>query len=94
MFATLAKLHTYPELLRLRNYDEIYPCFWKAFSLIETVFVNFAFVAFPRKPGRPRDYAFLDRTQEGFNSDLWPQWHARKEMHARGGVWEASQRRR
>ena len=25
------------------------------------------FVAFPRKPGRPHDYAHLDRTQEGFD---------------------------
>ena len=59
----LAKLHTYPELLGLRNYDEIYPCF-------EKVSLNFVFVAFPRKPGRPRDYAHLNRTQEGFDSDL------------------------
>ena len=27
MFATLANLDTYPQLLRLRNYDEIYACF-------------------------------------------------------------------
>ena len=72
----------------------MYACFWKGSSLNETGFLNFVFVAFPRKPGRPRDYAHLDRTQEGFDSDLWPQWHARKEMHARGGVWEVSRRRR
>ena len=84
MSATLEKLHTYLELLRQENYDEIY---WKGF-------LNFVVVAFPRKPGWSRDYTHLDRTQEGFDSDLWPQWHARKEMHARGGVWEVSQRRR
>ena len=33
-------------------------------------FFNFVFVAFPRKPGRPRDYTHLDHTQEGFDSDL------------------------
>ena len=55
---------------------------------------NFVYIAFPRKPGRPRDYAHLDRTQKGFNSDLWSQWHDRKEMHARGGVWEVGHRRR
>ena len=33
-------------------------------------FFNFVFVAFPRKPGRPRDYAYLNRTKEGFDSDL------------------------
>ena len=87
-------LHTYPEVLCFRNYDANYPCLWKGCSLNWNGFSNFVFVAFPRKPSRPCDYAHLDRTQKGFDGHLWSQWHTRKEMHARGGVWEASQRRR
>ena len=38
MFAWLAKLHTFLEVLHQRNYDEIYACFWKGSSSIKTVF--------------------------------------------------------
>ena len=43
MFATLTKLHTYLELYYytyLRNYDEIYACFWKGSSLIKKFFLT------------------------------------------------------
>ena len=59
MFATLAND------THIRNYDAS-----EIMIPIKAVHFNFVFVAFPRKPGRPRDYAHLNCTKEGFDSDL------------------------